>query len=73
MLSYCLKCRKNTESKNPGVVKTKTGRRILFSKCSACNSHEPKFLKEQEARGLLSSIGIKTPLSQIALLGPILF
>ena len=38
MSSYCLKCRKNTESKNPGVVKTKNKRIILFSKFSVCNS-----------------------------------
>ena len=73
MLSYCLKCRKNTESKNPGVAKTKNGRMLLFSNCSVCNSNKLKFLKEQEAREILSSIGIKTPLSQIPLLGPILF
>ena len=38
-----------------------------------CNSNKSKILKEQKARGLLCSIGIKTPLSQIPLLGPILF
>ena len=47
--------------KNSGVVKTKNGRMILFSKCSVCNSNKSKFLKEQKARGILSSIGIKTP------------
>ena len=38
MLSYCLKCRKNTESKNPNVSKTKNGRIMILSKCSACNN-----------------------------------
>ena len=38
MLSYCLKCRKNTESKNPNVFKTKNGRIMILSKCSACNN-----------------------------------
>ena len=46
---------------------------ILSSKCSVCNSNKSKFPKEQEARGILSSIGIKTPSSQIPLLVPILF
>ena len=69
MLSYCLKCRKNTESKTPKVVRTKNGRIMLLSKCAVCNSKKSKFIKEQEARGLLSSIRIKTPLSQIPLLG----
>ena len=73
MFSYCLKCRKNTESKNPKVVKTKNGRTILLSKYSVCNSKNSKFLKEQEAIGLLSSLGIRTPLSRIPSLGPLLF
>ena len=51
MLSYCLKCRKNTESKNPKVVGTKNGRIMLLSKSSVCNSKKLKFLKKQEARG----------------------
>ena len=73
MFSYCLKRRKNTESKNPKVVRTKNGRIMLLSKCSVCNSKKSKFLKEQEPRGLLSSLGIRTPLSQIPLLDPLLF
>ena len=73
MLSYCLKRRKNTESKNPKVVRTKNARIMLLSKCSVCNSKKSKFLKEQEPRGLLSSLGIRTPLSQIPLLDPLLF
>ena len=73
MLSYCLKRRKNTESKNPKVVRTKNARIMLLSKCSVCNSKKSNFLKEQEPRGLLSSLGIRTPLSQIPLLDPLLF
>ena len=48
MLSYCFKCRKNTESKNPKVVKMKNGRIILLSKCAVCHSKKPKFIKEQK-------------------------
>ena len=73
MLSYRLKRRKNTESKNPKVVRTKNARIMLLSKCSVYNSKKSKFLKEQEPRGLLSSLGIRTPLSQIPLLDPLLF
>ena len=69
MLSYCLKSRKNTESKNPKVVKTKNGRIMLLSKCTVHNSEKWKFIKEQESRGLLSSLGMKTPLSKIPLIG----
>ena len=73
MLYYCLKSRKNTENKNAKVVRTKNGRIILLSKRLLCNSRKSKFVKEQEAKGLLSSIGIKTPFSQSLLLGPFLF
>ena len=73
MLSYCLKCRKNTESKTPKVARTKNGRIMLLSKCAVCDSKKSKFIKQQEASGLLSSLGIKTPLSKIPLVGPLLF
>ena len=46
MLSYCLKCRKNTESKNPEVVKAKNGRIMLLSKCAVYNGKNSKFLEE---------------------------
>ena len=55
MLSYCLKCRKNTESKNPKVVKTKSERMKLLSKCTVCDSKKLKFTSEQQASVLLSS------------------
>ena len=46
MLSCCLKCRNNTESKNPKVVKTKNGGIVLLSKCAVCDSKKLKFIKE---------------------------
>ena len=55
MLSYCLKCRKNTESKNPKVVKTKNRRMKILSKCAVCDSKKLKFISEQQASVLLSS------------------
>ena len=45
ILSYCLKCRKNTESKNPKAVKTKNWRIMLLSKCTVCNSKKSEFTK----------------------------
>ena len=54
MLSYCLKCRKNTESKNPKVVKTKNRRMKILSKCAVCDSKKLKFISEQQASVLLS-------------------
>ena len=73
MLSYCLKCRKNPESKNPKVVKMQNGRIMLSSNCAVCGSKKLRFIKNQEASELLSSLGIRTPLSQTTLVGPILF
>ena len=73
MLSHCLKCRKNTESKNPKIERTKNARIMLLLKFEGCNSKKLKLIKEQEASGLLSSLGIKTPLNKISLLGSLLF
>ena len=48
MLSYCLKCRKNTESKIPNAIKTKNGRIMLLSKCTVCDSKNRKLLKSKK-------------------------
>ena len=60
MLSYSLRCRKNTESKNPKVARIKNESIMLLSKCAVCDSKKSKFIKQQE--------GIKTPLNKIPLL-----
>ena len=73
MLSYCLKCKKNTESINPKVSKTSNGKTIILSKCAICDIKKSKFIKEQQAKGLLSNLGIRIPLNKIPLLGDILF
>ena len=62
-----MKCRKITESKNPKVVKTKNGGKMLSSKYVVCDTKKSKFIKKQEARGLLSSFGIKKPLRKTLL------
>ena len=59
MLFYCLKCRKNTESKKPKVEKIKSKRITLLSNCAVCNSKKSRFIKEQEASGILSDSGLK--------------
>ena len=69
----CLNCRKNKESKNQKVVKTKNRKIILLSKCAFFDNKKSKFIKEQEANGLLSSLGIKAPLNETPLGGPLLF
>ena len=73
MLSYCLSCKKNTESVNPKVSAASNGRTMILSKCAICGSKKSKFIKNQEAKGLFSSLGLKTSLSKIPLLGDVLF
>ena len=73
MLSFCLKCRRNTESINSKVSKTTNGKAIILSKCAICCSKKSKLIKEQEAKGLLSNLGLRTPLNKIPVLGDILF
>ena len=68
MKTCCVKCRKNTEILNSKSFKTKNGRLIMQSKCPVCRIKKSRFVKEQEAKGLLSNLGIKTPLSKIPLL-----
>ena len=73
MKSYCLKCRKDTENINPKVSKTSNGRTMLLSNCAICSSKKSRFVKSQEGNGLLSNLGIRTPLSKVPILGDILF
>ena len=73
MLSYCFKCRRNTKSINPKVSKTTNGRAIILSTCAICISKKSKFIKQQEAKGLLSNLGLKTQLNKIPVLGDTLF
>ena len=62
MESYCLKCKKNTENIDPKVSSAINGRVMILSKCTVCNSKKLRFIKNQEAKGLLSKFDIKTPL-----------
>ena len=73
MKSYCLMSGKDTENINPGVSQTSNGRPMVLSKCAICGGKKSRFIKNQEAKGLLSNLGIKTPLSKVPILGDILF
>ena len=83
MLTYCFECKnkkkKKKQKKNnkkcrfKGIKKKKNGKTILVSKCAVCNSKQSRFMKGQEAKWILSSLGPKTPLRKITLLGDILF
>ena len=68
MKTYCIICKKDTENKNPNVFKTKNGRLILKSNCSVFNNKKSRFVSKNKGSGLLSNLGIRTPLSKIPLL-----
>ena len=73
MLPYCLKCKKSTESIDSKVSATSNGKTMILSNCAICGSKNSKFIKKQEAKRLLSNLGIKTPSCKVSLLGDILF
>ena len=62
MKTYCLVCRKYTDNVNSEMIKAKNGRLQLKSQCSSCGNKKSRLVKEQEAKGILSSLGIRTPL-----------
>ena len=70
---YCLKCRKNTESKVPKVVKTQKGKPVLLSNCAVCGSEKSRIIKDLETSGFLSSFDIMAGLNRIPLVGTVLF
>ena len=73
MSSYCLKCRKNTESINPRVSKTNNGKTMIISKYAIRGSKKSRFIIKQEPSRILSNLGLKTSLNKIPLSGDILF
>ena len=66
-------CKENIENKNPKIFKTKDGRMVLKSIWSECNNKKSRFISKNEGSGLLSSLGIRTPLRKITVLGDLLF
>ena len=73
MLTYCLKPQKIQRIEIQKMLETKNGRLMLSAKCAICGSTKSRFAKEQKAKGLLSNLGLKTPLIKIAILADILF
>ena len=73
MESYCLKCKKHTKNINPQVSSTGNDKFMVLSKCAICGIRKSKFIKKQESNGIIISLGIKTPLSKIPILGDVLF
>ena len=73
MESNCLKCKKYTQNINPQVSSTSNGKLMILPICAICGSKKSKFINKQEASGLFSKLGLKTPLSKVPILGDILF
>ena len=66
--TYCVKCKKDFDNIDSKIFKTKNNCLLMQSKCSVCKNKKSRFVKEQEAKGLLSDLGINTPFSKIPLL-----
>ena len=66
--TYCLVCKNYTKSINPEIVRNRQNRLMIQSNCATCGSKKSRFIKEQKALGILSNLGIRTPLSQVPLL-----
>ena len=67
-MKNCVKCRKDAENIDPKRFRIKNNRPNMQSKCPVCGIKKSRFVKEQEAKSLLSNLGIKRPLSKIPLL-----
>ena len=67
------KKKKKTKNINPKISSSSNGKAIILSKCAICGSKRPRFIKNQGTKGLLSNLGITTPLSKVPILGDILF
>ena len=73
MKSYCVSYKKYTKNINLRVLGTSNGKTMIISKCATCVSKKWKFIKNQEAKWLLSSLGLKMQLSKVSILGDIWF
>ena len=66
--TYYLACRKYSKNNNPKIVRNRQNRLMIQSNCANCGYKKSRFIKEQQAMGILSNLGIKTPLSKVSLL-----
>ena len=73
MESGCFKCRTDTENIDPKLSGSSNGRAVIILKCAICSSKKSRFIKNHEAKGLLSKLGLRTPLGKVPILGDILF
>ena len=73
MESYCLNCKKNTKNIDPKISSSSNGRAMILWKCAIFSSKKSRFIKNHQAKGLLSNLGLRKPLSKLPILGDILF
>ena len=66
--TYSLACRKYTKNNKPKIVRNRQNRLMIQSNCATYGRKASRFIKEQQAMGILSTLGIKTPLSKVPLL-----
>ena len=67
-----MKCRKDTGNIDSEISSSSNGNTMILSKCAICGSKNARFIKNQEAKGLLNNSGINTPLSKVPILDDIL-
>ena len=70
---YCVKSKKYRKNINPRILGTSNDKSMILSKSATCGSKKLRFIKNQETKGLLSSLGLKTPSSKVPILCDILF
>ena len=68
-----MSCKKYTKNVNSKVSNASNGKIMILSKCATCGSKKSRFIRKQEAIGLLSNLGLRIPLSKVPILGDILF
>ena len=73
MKTYCIVCKKDPGNKNPKIFRTRNKRMTIVSTCSECNNKRSRFISKSEGSVLLSSLGIRTPLSQIPFLNVLFY
>ena len=66
--TYCLVCRDYTKNNNPKIVRNRQNRLMIQSNCATYGSKKSRFIKEQQPKGILSNLCIKTLLSKVPLL-----
>ena len=58
---------------NPRILGISNDKATILSKCATCGSKKSRFIKTQEAKGLLITLGLKTRLSKVPILRDISF